>query len=88
LAIEILIGILVGLLAVATTIAAVVGLAGLVGVVRLGRCQHCNRLGVTSGPEPLMSCLNCRHERVLHPIAVRHRPGTAAPADRQLPRHA
>lgn len=70
--IEILIGVLVGVLAVATTFAALVGVAGLVGLVQLSRCQHCDRLTVTSGAQPSASCVNCRHERVLHPIAVRH----------------
>lgn len=70
--IEILVGVLVAILAVTTTFAALVGIAGLAGLVQLSRCEHCDRLTVTSGAQPLASCVNCRHERVLHPIAVRH----------------
>jgi hypothetical protein len=72
-AVEILIGVLVAVLAVATVAAAYLGLAGVVGVIRFGRCEHCGRLGVTRAEEHLLSCLNCRHERILHPILVLHR---------------
>jgi hypothetical protein len=82
--IEILIGVLVAVLAVATTFAAIVGIAGLCGLVRLIRCEHCDRLTVTSGAQPLASCVNCRHERVLHPIAVRHHRYTDGHAPRPL----
>jgi hypothetical protein len=72
-AIEILIGVLVAVLALATVAAAYLGLAGITGVIRFGRCEHCGRLGVTSAEEHLQSCMNCRHERILHPILVLHR---------------
>lgn len=87
-AIEILIGVLVAVLAAGTTVAALIGLAGLAGVARLIRCEHCNRLGLTSGSQPLMSCMNCRHERVLHPLAVRHRHWSDGTVDAHSPRHA
>lgn len=87
-AIEILIGVLVAVLAAATTCAALIGLAGMLGVARLTRCEHCNHLGLTSGAQPLTSCMNCRHERVLHPIAWRHEHWADSHGDRRFARHA
>lgn len=71
--IEIITGVLVGILAVVSVAAALIGLAGMFGLVRTSRCPGCGRFGVTVIDSAAANCLNCRHERMLHPVAVLHR---------------
>jgi hypothetical protein len=63
---------LVVLLALASLAALYVGILGIFGVAHLTRCDHCGRLAFTGGREPPRSCLYCRHERLVHPVATLH----------------
>jgi hypothetical protein len=76
---EVIAGVLVTALAIATVFAAVTGLLGAVGAVRFVRCSSCRRLGVTSRDEAMPTCVNCRHERLLHPVYQWHHVHAGAP---------
>ncbi len=71
--VEVLTGVLVIILAVATTAMLALGVAGAAGVVHYLRCEQCHRLSMVSGDSPTPTCVHCQHERLLHPMAVRHR---------------
>jgi len=66
--VEVLAGVLVAGLLVATTVMAYVGMLGILGGVRFVRCDHCRHLGLTSPLDPLRSCTYCRHGLLLHPL--------------------
>jgi hypothetical protein len=70
--VEVLAGVLVAALLVATTVMAYAGMLGILGFVRFVRCDHCAHLGLTSTLNPLRSCAYCRHGRLLHPLASLH----------------
>jgi len=71
--VEVLAGVLAGILALATLLALYGGLLGVFGVViRFVRCDRCGHLGMTSAAEPLRACARCRHGRLLHPLWALH----------------
>lgn len=82
-AVEWVLGALVVLLAVATTVAMLLGIAGLVGAARLVRCQQCGRLDMTSLADPSQFCMYCRHSRLFHPVYALHHPHAAREAEHQ-----
>ncbi len=69
---ELITGVLILILAVATTALALAGLAGMLGLVRFPRCAECGRLGIVTSADPDPGCVHCGHERLLHPLAVWH----------------
>ena len=67
-------GILVAILAVATLMALVLGLLGVFGQLRFGRCAACGHVTMSPGGTDEPSCAYCRHPHVVHPIGSwRHR---------------
>ena len=60
---------LVMVLGVATTAALYLGV---LGAVRMVRCDRCRHWGWTSPTQPLRSCPRCRHGNLLHPILTLH----------------
>ena len=70
--VEVLAGVLAGILALATLLAFYAGLLGVLGVIRFVRCDRCGHLGMTSTAEPLRACSRCRHGRLLHPLWALH----------------
>ena len=64
---------LIGLLAIASSIALAVGLLGVGGLVRLMRCARCGHLTLTDLRSPPASCPYCQHEHLTHPFAALHR---------------
>ena len=78
-AVEAVTAALVIALALATLIAAIIGLLGVAGALRLARCQRCDHLVVTAATTRPDGCSYCRHDRLLHPLrAIRH-PHTGLP---------
>lgn len=75
--VEVIAGVLVFVLLAATTVAALIGLAGAFGVFRLVRCAQCGRLDMSSATDPSRSCLYCRHDRLLHPMSLLRHAHTA-----------
>lgn len=71
--IEIITGVLVAALGVFTIFAAYIGVAGMFGHVYFSSCRHCGRRSMSLSAEPHPSCVNCRHELLLHPVATTHR---------------
>ncbi len=69
---EVVAGVLLFALAVATTVGLYIGLLGVLGAIRLDRCDRCGHLGVVSRAEHATTCPYCRHERLLHPIYTLH----------------
>lgn len=61
-------GVLVFSLAVASTVAAYMGLLGAIGAGRFARCERCGHLGFTTPNEPVRSCPSCRHGVLMHPL--------------------
>jgi hypothetical protein len=70
--VEVVTGVLVSLLAIASVVAGAVGILCLMGAARLTRCQACGHLGLAAAHGPLRSCLQCRHERLFHPVLAHH----------------
>ena len=70
--VEVLAGVLAGILALATLLAFYAGLLDVLGVIRFVRCDRCGHLGMTSAAEPLRACARCRHGRLLHPLWALH----------------
>jgi hypothetical protein len=68
-AIYVVIAILVGVLAVVTFAALAVGVLSLLGVLRLERCARCGHLTATEARFPPLTCAQCRHPHLAHPIA-------------------
>jgi hypothetical protein len=62
-------GILIGILAIASVFALVVGLLGAFGGLSLGRCAGCGHIAVSRG-EPRTSCAYCRHPHLAQPLAA------------------
>ena len=71
--IEIITGVLVAALAIVTIFAAYIGVAGMFGHVYFSSCTHCGRRSMSLSADPHASCVNCRHELLLHPVASAHR---------------
>ncbi|MGI8882576.1 MAG: hypothetical protein ACR2KJ_19140 [Jatrophihabitans sp.] len=69
-AIEVVIGLLVLVLAVGTTAAMFIGLAGIFGVMILARCEQCGRLDMAAASDMSRPCMYCRHEQLFHPVAL------------------
>ena len=65
-AFEVLGGLLVFGLALATVFAALAGLLGVVGALRFARCDRCGRLGVLKPGELVAACRYCRHGTLAH----------------------
>jgi DNA-directed RNA polymerase subunit RPC12/RpoP len=65
---EVLGGLLVVGLALATTFAAVAGLLGVVGAVRFARCERCGRLVIAKPGAPAAPCMYCRHHALVRPL--------------------
>jgi molybdenum cofactor biosynthesis enzyme MoaA len=78
--IEVLAVLLAAAFALVTLGVADVAFLAIVGVVRISRCAHCHRLRLTTGEGPLEACLQCRHERLLHPIHAAHHSAQAPEA--------
>jgi hypothetical protein len=70
--VEVLVVVLIVGLGVVTTIAAYVGLLGMVDAARVVRCDRCGHLGLTSTGRPLRTCAYCQHGRLLHPLYTLH----------------
>jgi len=71
-AVYVVIALLVSGLAIATVAAAIIGILGLVGVLRFACCEHCGHLTVTDVRTVPQSCPQCRHEHLTHPLASLH----------------
>jgi DNA-directed RNA polymerase subunit RPC12/RpoP len=70
---EVLTVALIVFLATAATALIYLGLLGMIGQLHLVRCAACNHLTFSSADQPKLSCPNCRHPVLLHPLrAVRH----------------
>jgi hypothetical protein len=67
LVIEILGSVFVAGLAVGTLAMAFLALLGLLGGLRLVRCDLCGRSRVSAAGAPTVSCASCRHPLLLHP---------------------
>lgn len=67
--IEVVTGVLVGLLAVVTVLAAYIGILGLVNAVTLVRCKTCGHLEIRSGDASQYCTRAARHHAL---IAARH----------------
>lgn len=86
----IVIGVLVGGLALASFAALVVGVLALIGGVRLERCSHCRHLFAAptaasdGGGAQSTVCPFCRHGRLFHPIATLHHAHERLPAGHSL----
>ncbi len=65
---------LAAVLALLTLGVAEVALLAILAVLRIVRCAHCHRLLLTRRVGPLQACVQCRHERLLHPIHAIHHP--------------
>lgn len=98
--VEVVLGILVVVLAVATLYMAINGGLGVVGVVRYVRCPACGHLVLASGTEVPEHCSHCQHLALYHPwhtlhdLAIGHRrplhspvggPGLPQPGETQPP---
>jgi hypothetical protein len=83
-ALEVIGGVILFTLAVATTWMAIVGLLGAVGAVRLRRCRSCGHLLASAPLRTSGVCLYCRHPwlvRHVMPVHLRHLlPEEMAPA--------
>ena len=62
--VEIVAGILVGLLALATVAAMVLGVLGSFTGLNIMRCDGCGHLAVTTGDRHPSECAHCRHPHV------------------------
>jgi hypothetical protein len=82
-AIYVLIAILVSVLAVMTFAALAVGVLGLLGILRLERCARCGHLTATDARIPPLTCAQCRHPHLAHPIATLHHVQLRLPAGHQ-----
>jgi DNA-directed RNA polymerase subunit RPC12/RpoP len=69
-------------LAVATLIAAYIGLLGISGALRLARCDRCGHLVVTATGAPPGACAYCRHDRLMHPLHAIYHPHNRPEHDR------
>ena len=69
-AVYVVAGVLVAVLAVASLIAFAVGVLGAFGAPCLIRCAQCRHM--TLGVRHSTNCLQCRHPRPKHPIAAGH----------------
>jgi hypothetical protein len=69
-AIEIVAGVLVVLLALVSTAALYIGMCALFGLTRFVRCRDCRSLTFTATED--RACLSCRHRRLMHPGAMLH----------------
>jgi hypothetical protein len=68
---EVVIGVLVLALGLATLAAAYIGALGLLGVCCVIRCAQCGRLGVTAADRPVrQSCRHCSGHQRLHPFVT------------------
>lgn len=71
--VEIVLGVLIAVLGVATIVAAYVGILGMMGAAPLHRCDQCGHLCLTARIRSAGDCGYCRHDRLLHPMwALRH----------------
>lgn len=48
------------------TLALILGLLGVSGVISWVRCDNCGHLGIASSKAGLRSCARCRHGSLLH----------------------
>ncbi len=69
---EIVVGVLIVALGLATMVMAIVGLGGMIGAVRIVRCANCRHLVISSGTTVVSSCSSCRHPVLHHPIHALH----------------
>lgn len=65
---EVVGGLLVFGLALATVFVALTGLLGVVGALRFVRCNRCGRLGIAKPTEQVTVCSYCRHGTLAHPL--------------------
>lgn len=83
--VEVITAVVVFALVVVTTVAALVGVGGMLGLIRLARCPQCGHLTVSAAAAPPAACPHCRHEwrthalphplRSLHNAVTLHRIG-------------
>lgn len=71
-ALEIVIGLGVAVLAAAVTWMAIVGLMGVGGMVRLQRCRGCGHLVATPLGQRTVACPICSHPRLAHVLPPVH----------------
>jgi hypothetical protein len=76
--IEVAIAVLVGLLAVATVLAAYVGILGLVRAITLARCENCGHLELRRGNLDARCTRTVRHQTVSSALHLLHLPHIAA----------
>lgn len=70
---DLVIAILVGVLAVATAAALVLGLLGLFGLGLLTRCEHCGNALTRTQARQSEVCLYCGHQHLARPLGTRSR---------------
>lgn len=75
--IEVVTAVLVGLLAVATVLAAYLGILGLVRAIALVRCERCGHLEVRRGNLDAQCARTARHHPVSSALHVLHLPHPA-----------
>ena len=68
--IAIVTGILVGLVLLSSTALAIAGLMGVLGALRIGRCQSCGHISITGPGHPY--CVFCRHALLTGALAHHH----------------
>lgn len=73
-AIFVVIGVLIGLLAIVTLAALVLGLLGAGGLVNLVRCTRCAHLVINGQDNSNPICPYCRHEHLAHPLTTLRHP--------------
>ena len=71
---EIITAVLVLILASVTLAATYVGLLGVVGALRIQRCERCGHQSIQRQSADIAGCGFCRHERLFHPVRTTRRP--------------
>jgi len=70
----VIVGVLVGALAIVTLAALVLGLLGAGGLVNLARCTRCAHLVIIGRDDAKPICPYCRHEHLAHPLTTLRNP--------------
>ncbi|MGE2736779.1 hypothetical protein [Mycolicibacterium vaccae] len=65
---------LIAVLAAAATLAIFLGLANWFGGFYVVRCAQCRHLTFSTTNQPTISCTQCRHPVLTHPIHALHHP--------------
>ena len=73
-ALDVVASVLVLVLVAATCVAFVVGLLGEFGLLRVARCQECDKVIVSLWLSERSTCLACRHAHLAHPLRTMRHP--------------